>query len=1274
MKCNVSKFLILILTCIVIFAFIPGNKNSKIPIYLNTAYSFEERAADLVSRLTPEEKESLLGNSMAAIPRLAINPFNVWSEALHGVSFGFMSSGSGSPTSFPNSAALGAAWDPGLMQRETNAISDEARAINSPLITGLTYYSPVVEPIRDPRWGRTGESYGEDPFLVSQIASGFIKGMMGYDATYLKTVPCGKHYFANNSEFNRHDGNAIMDSRDMREFYISPYKMLIEQDKLPSIMSSYNSVNGVPTSASKFYLDTIARRTWGLKGYITGDCSAIQEIFTSHKYVKTEEEAVALGLIAGVDIDCGSVYQRSALVALKKGLITIADIDRALVNIFTIRMRLGEFDPPANVPYSLFLKEIIGSPANKALAKEIATKTPVLLKNNISTKTNKKVLPLNLASLNKIALIGPQADKVELGPYSGRPAKENMISPYAGIKKYISEKGLSTEVLLSSGGNTASKSNLLYIAGFELKKSNGTVTKFDATKFSSSSKGITTGFGMGTETQVRSIDDGSWTAYENIDLTDVDTLGISLNILTEGGIIEARVGSPEGNLLTTINATTTAGLRAGGPYGGGKLTKVKVNKLGLNGTQTLYLVYKAPADLPIDKDAIALASSADVAIVFVGTDENTATEEADRLSLVLPGNQVDLIKAVSATNPNTIVVMQTLGCVEVEEFKNLVNVPGIIWTGYNGQAQGDAIASILFGDVNPGGKLNSTWYKSVKDLPPITDYTLRGGNGKNGRTFWYFDKDVSYEFGYGISYTTFEYSNFKISKNTITPNDKIVVSVDVKNTGSYDGDEVVQIYMRTPESPLSLQRPIKRLKGFKRVTIPSDQTKTVEIVIDCADLWFWDMSANQITFDQGKYAFEIGTSSKDIKGTVTATMNGKFIPVLKTVVADCKSIVIKSGTSAQSSVTAAMTDDSFYDIAKATIDYKSNNPDVAIVDTKGLVTAKGAGVATITAYVTIDENTVSGSFPVKVMPNMNLTSITLDNKPIKGFTPEISGYSYLLNSLSSKAPVVKVVPADPSVSVEINQAKSVPGTAIIILTDNITIQKKEYSINFGVKSVSDEFNTNVPGKQWSWIRESKNDWSTTKKAGSLYIKGKNGDILGATNTAENLLLQSANTDWEILTNISFSRKPSNYNEQAGLIAYQDDDNFVKLVYRFNPRSFRAKSSMVDMVIEKNGNFYSLAGFRTPDPITDNNLSLILKFERKGMTITGSYSKDGNTFTKVGTIDISLLDAKAGIIVCNGSEVGKVTMPRFPGFKEVEPDKSDFEVTYDYFRIKNSGLK
>ena len=1252
---------------------------SKMPIYQNTAYSFEERAADLVSRLTLEEKQSLLGNNMAPVPRLGVKAYNTWSEALHGVlGFADASVGIQGPTSFPNSVALGSAWDPELIQREAKAISDEARAINATGTKGLTYWSPVVEPIRDPRWGRTGESYGEDPFLVSQISAGFVRGLMGDDPNYLKTVPSAKHYLANNSEFDRHVSSSNMDSRDMREFYLAPYKKLIEEDNLPSIMSSYNAVNGVPTSASPYYLDTIARRTYGMKGYITGDCAAIEDIYTGHYYVETGEEATAEGLKAGVDSDCGNVYQRSTIDAYNQGLISMADIDRALLNIFTMRMRTGEFDPPAQVPYALFPPTTVNSEAHRQLANEIATKTPVLMKNDVLATTNRQALPLFPKELRKIALIGPQADEVELGPYSGRPEADNMISPLKGIEKYLGEKGYDTEVVHSSGGNTSSKSNLLYVVNFELYKSNGSVSKHDATKYSAASEGITVGSGMGSTEQVRTIDDGSWTAYENIDLADVDSMGIVANIPTEGGIIEVRVGSPDGNLVATLNATVASGKRAGGVYGGGSLMKIKVNKLGVTEAQTLYFCYSAPNDAPIDEATIETAKNADVAVVFVGTDEKTATEEADRLTLLLPGNQVDLIKAVAAVNPYTIVVMQTLGCVEVEEFKHLQNIPGIIWVGYNGQAQGDAIASILFGDANPGGKLNATWYKSLNDLPPITDYTLRGGANKNGRTLWYFNQEVSYEFGYGLSYTTFEYRNFRISKNQITPNDKITISVDVKNTGIYDGDEVVQIYMTTPDSPAELQRPIKRLKGFQRVTIPVGQTKTVDIDINCADLWFWDMEADKITYDQGKYVFEIGASSKAIKGTVSATMSGKAIPEIKTVVADCGTVVLRKGESAQTSVTAAMTDDSFYDISKAQVVYSSNNPLVAEVDKNGKVMATGTGVATIFAHVTVDGKTKSDGFPVKVMPDLKVASMKVNNKVVKGFSPKTKQYSFLMKSSSDKAPVVEASANDANVEVKIEQADGVPGSAAISLIDHITFDRNEYAVNFGVASKSDEFKAAELGKQWNIVRGNAENMSLTKQAGSLVITSAKGGIAGESNDAENMILQSANTDWTIETKVICSRKPTGFSENAGLLAYQDDDNFVKLVYKasFGRRGFGRgageQPGAVELSVEYGGDEKSAVNISMDGIIKDNN-TLLLKLVKKGGTYTAYCSADGKKFEEVGTASVVLKNIQAGMLACEG--VMPARMARFRRFMQQDSQpKIPFEVAFDYFRIENSGLK
>jgi beta-glucosidase len=984
MKTKLIRLTILIVSCISILAFMPSSRQATKPIYLNTAYSFKERAADLVSRMTLEEKISQIGNTMPPIPRLGINHYDVWGEALHGI-MGRNNNSGMTATSFPNSVAVGATWDPELIKREATVISDEARGFNHDLIFTLTYWSPVIEPARDPRWGRTAETFGEDPFLVTQIGKAFIQGMMGDDPKYLKTVPCGKHYLANNTEFNRHTGSSDMDDRDMREFYLAPYRTLIRDYNLPSIMTAYNAVNGVPVSASRFLVDTIARKTYGLEGYVTGDCGAIDDIVRGHNYVKTPEEAAALGIKTGVDSDCGGVYQNHAMAAIEKGLITEGDIDKALINIFTIRMRIGEFDPKEIVPYAAIKPGVINDPAHNDLAVEIATKTPVLLKNDIRTQTGERALPINLKNIKRIAVLGPQADKVELGDYSGPVEPHLSISHLKGIENYIKANNLSTEVVSRSGANTDRKTDFFNMISFSTIAGGKVLMEHDATKYDSSSAGLITSSRFGL-TSVRGIKDGDWTMYHGVDITNVDSIRFNMTVAGDGGTLEVRVSSSTGNVLASEVIKPVQASGAGGPRGFGRsrAVPVKINTLGITGPQTIVLVYREAESPGTDRETLEMAASADVVLVFVGTDQTTGREESDRFALTLPGNQNELIQSVSAVNPNTIVVMQTMGMVEVEQFRHSANIPGIIWTGYNGQAQGTAMARILFGDVNPGGKLNVTWHKSLSDLPGFNDYSLRGYDSE-GRTYWYFDKDVSYEFGFGLSYTNFEYTNFSISKSNITPNDKLTVKVDVRNSGRVDGDEVVQIYVRTPDSPSSFERPIKRLKGFKRVTIPAGQIKTVSIDIDCRDLWFWDAEKGRITFDQGKYVFEVGASSSDIKGRVEAILSGVYKPVLTTVVAETDKVILRPGEMVQSSITASMSDDSFYDLARASVIYKSNNPRVATVDSQGKVTATGVGVALIVADVTVDGVTVSNSYPVKVMPDLTPASITVDGKVIKGF-------------------------------------------------------------------------------------------------------------------------------------------------------------------------------------------------------------------------------------------------------------------------------------------------
>jgi beta-glucosidase-like glycosyl hydrolase len=1275
MNYKISKILMLVFCSFAIMAFMPGSEGAKKPIYLNTAYSFKERAADLVSRMTPEEKQSQLGNTMPPIPRLGINGYNVWGEALHGV-MGRNNNSGMTATSFPNSVAVGSTWDPELIKRETSVVADEARGFNHDLIFTLTYWSPVIEPARDPRWGRTAETFGEDPYLVSEIGKGFILGMMGDDPKYLKTVPCGKHYLANNTEFNRHSGSANMDARDLREFYLPVYRKLIREYKLPSIMSAYNAVNGVPVSASRFLIDTIARKTYGLDGYVTGDCGAIDDMVRGHNYAKSNEAAAALGIIAGVDNDCGGVYQNFALKALEQGILTQGVIDKALLNIFTIRMRLGEFDPPQMVPYAGIKPDRVNDPAHNQLAIEIATKTPVLLKNDIAVKTGKKVLPINLNGIKKIALLGPQADKVELGDYSGPVEPELRISPLQGIQNYIKANNLNTEVVSRASGNTARRTDFFTMIGFTTVTTDKKVQKYDATKYDNSAKGLISSARFG-QASVRGIKDGDWTAYNNIDVTNLDSIRFNMTVSGDGGLLEVRVGSETGNILASEKI-------AGSPQGGGgfpgfgrsKTIPVKIKTLGITGPQTLVLVYREPEVPATDKETLDMAASADVVLIFVGTDQSTGREESDRFSITLPGNQNELIKSVAAVNPNTIVVMQTMGMVEVEQFKNNPNIPGIIWTGYNGQAQGTAMAQILFGDMNPGGKLNVTWHKSVKDLPEFNDYTLRG-DGTNGRTYWYYDKPVSYEFGYGLSYTTFEYSNFSISKNNITPNDKVTVTCDVKNTGKVDGDEVVQIYVRTPESPASLQRPIKRLKGFKRVTIPKGQAKTVSIDINCEDLWFWDAEKGKTTYDQGKYVFEIGASSRDIKGKVEATMKGSYKPVLTTVVAEADQVILRPGNTVQTKVTACMSDDSFFDLSKAKVTYKSNNPSVVSVDENGKVTATGVGAATVFASVTIDGTTVSNGYPLKVMPDLTPKTITVNGKGIVGFNKDVKAYSYLLKD-NKKVPVVSATALSEGITVEIEQAKAVPGTAVVQFIDDITLEKNIYYLNFDVKSVSDEFNGAIGG-QWQWIRENKSAYNLTKNSGALTITSEVGDVSEATNNAKNVLLQSANSDWIIETKLVGTRVPSQ-PENAGILVYENDDYFVKLVLRAVTKTSRGgnrtaaetQPGTIDLIIEENGIAKSMASFNLRTEITGNN-ALILKLEKSGSNYTAYYSLDGVKFEKLGTASMLLKDIKAGLIVCDGIIIQGMKSTFYFNSDTTKPS-TPFDVAFDYFHIENSGLK
>jgi hypothetical protein len=739
--------------------------------------------------------------------------------------------------------------------------------------------------------------------------------------------------------------------------------------------------------------------------------------------------------------------------------------------------------------------------------------------------------------------------------------------------------------------------------------------------------------------------------------------------MQEGGTLEVRVDAPTGNVIASQIIESRSESR---PFGRGAVTiPVKVNTLGITGPHDLYFVYREPQAESLDAETLSRIASADVALIFVGTDQNTGREESDRFSLSLPGNQMHLIQSVAAVNPNTIVVMQTMGMVEVEDIKHNENIPGIIYTGYNGQAQGTAMAKILFGEVNPGGKTSVTWYRSVNDLPEFGDYRLRGDETRNGRTYWYFDKDVSYEFGYGLSYTTFDYGDITISKRDITPYDHITINVDVTNSGEMDGDEIVQVYLKTEDAE-SLGRPFKRLKGFKRVTIPAGQTKNVSIDIDCSDLWYWDENESKITFDQGVYTFEVGASSKDIKGTVEAVMSGQFKEVLKTVVAESDNIILQTGETTQTSLSATLLDDRFIPVEKTEVVYKSNNPEVINVDESGKVTALKPGLASITAYVTYKGTTLSDSFPIKVVPDLSPASIEVNGSPVETFDPEVKAYSFLLDE-QSDIPLVNAEAVSETTVVEVEQATSIPGTAVVRFVDYNTNEENSYYLNFDNSSVSDEFNDSQIGSQWEWIRENSENHSLTSNPGSLTIRTEEGDVSEKSNNARNILLQSANNDWTIETKLIGSRAPSQ-PENAGIIVWQDDHNFVKLMLRAVTKTSRQSGPLpgtIELLVEENDIARSVASFDLNEMITEDR-HLYLRLTKEGAKYSASFSLDGKEYRELGSGETTLRDIKVGLIACDGIITQSMTSTFWFDSDTTKPD-TPFDVSFDYFKIENRGI-
>ncbi|MDE5417378.1 glycoside hydrolase family 3 C-terminal domain-containing protein [Labilibaculum sp. DW002] len=814
--------------------------------------SIEERVDDLMSRLTVEEKVFLLQASGKEISRLGVDKYYHGNEGLHGVVKG------GRFTVFPQAIALSATWNPDLIYNVATAISDEARAKWNFLNQGkdqtsgysdmLTMWSPTINMARDPRWGRTPETYGEDPFLTSKIGLSFVNGLQGDDEKYLKVVATPKHFVANNEEENRFACNADISERALREYYLPAFKACIVEGKAQAIMSAYNAINGIPCTANNWLLQTVLRDEWGFTGYVVSDCGAPKYLEKSHHYVETPQMAAKVAIEAGLDLECGNViYTNHLYPAYQAGLVKKESIDKAARRVLEARFKLGIFDPAAGNPYAKISPDVIGSKEHQELALETSRQSIVLLKNQDN------ILPLDANAIKKVAVVGFNANQVVFGDYSGLPVI-SPISPLKGIQNKLADKA---EVQYVKWKTAARNLNILESEYLRNDKNDGKglYAEYYDDKFLEGTPQTRTDKVVNfdpvnqppdpyTNYKHKSI---RWTGYIAPNITGDYKIGVNSDDGIRLWLNDELVVDEWHNRGTTTDQVDIK-MEAGKKYA------IKLEYFDNGGDAICQLLWKVPnadgGDL-YEEDRLA-ARSSDYVIAVMGINKTIEKEGKDRVELGLPEDQVNYLKDIYKENKNMIVVLVAGSSLAINWMD--ATVPAIVDAWYPGESGGTAIADVLFGDYNPAGRLPFTFYKSEKDLPPMNDYEVT-----KGRTYQYFEGEALYSFGYGLSYTSFAYSDMKIAKNQ----ESITISATVKNTGDYEGDEVVQLYVKDVKS--SVQRPLKQLVGFKRTSLAIGESKSISFEVPIQQLMFWDEKCNEWHFEKGAFEFMIGASSSDIR-------------------------------------------------------------------------------------------------------------------------------------------------------------------------------------------------------------------------------------------------------------------------------------------------------------------------------------------------------------------------------------------------------------------------
>lgn len=838
----------------------PAAARETLP-FRDPGLSVRARVGDLLGRLTLDEKISLLHQYQPAIPRLGIDRFKTGTEALHGVAWSTDVHNDGAVvtaegTVFPQSVGLGATWDPELLKRIGSAVGTEARGYHSenPDVWGLQLWAPVVNLLRDPRWGRNEEGYSEDPLLTGLLATAYGHGMQGDDPRHLKAAPVLKHYMANNNEIRRDRTSSSLRPRVSKEYDEVPFRIPITRDASTGVMTAYNLINGRPATVTPDAGGLI--RSWTDRTlFNVTDAGGPNNLVGSQQYFPDLATADAAVLKSGTDSFTtdntnSSITINAVKEALSRGLLAESDIDRAAGHILSIRVRLGEFDPGGG-PYGKITKEVVDSPAHRALAREAAAEQMVLLKNEGGT------LPL---SPGKVAVVGQLSDTLYTDWYSGdlpyRVTPLDGIRNKAGAGNVTSSEGVDRIALkdVETGEYIAGGTG----AGAVLKT--GPTTPADAT-----TQFDVFDWGQGIVT-LRSAANGKVVGRHNWG----DTFANDQDQPNDWFVQQMFKLEKQDNGEYLIRY---AGYEKAYDWADPSKTYVKANDDG-----TLVLTTKDDAgrfakDVVTSgiESAVKAATSAETAVVVVGSMPFiNGREDHDRTTMALAEGQSELVKAVRAANPNTVVVVENSYPTTLNWEQE--NVPAILWTSHAGAETGNALASILYGDESPSGKLPQTWYRSENDLPDILEYDII----KTDRTYQYFKGKPLYPFGHGLSYTAFRYGKPRLSSHSVGRDGTVTITVPVTNTGGKAGDEVVQLYTHQRKS--RVKQPVKKLRAFDKVHVEPGGTATAKFRLRASDLAIWDVTRDKWTVERSKHDLLFGSSSADIRRRAHLNVRGERIP------------------------------------------------------------------------------------------------------------------------------------------------------------------------------------------------------------------------------------------------------------------------------------------------------------------------------------------------------------------------------------------------------------